>query len=145
MVAAFCLGYGRLGRWLRNSLAAVAGALVVAAGAFSIASAIRSTWVAGALVGVVVLIGLATWPPAVSGGVVNPYPYVLMPFGSLVAIGAAGVGLCAIDYLAGPLLFVRRVQWTMGFSPAVGVRAGRRKDMAAARKARTPQTRKTLL
>ena len=37
------------------------------------------------------------------------------------------------------------VQWTMGFSAPAGLPAGRRKDMAAARKASTPHTRKTLL
>jgi hypothetical protein len=184
VVAAFCLSYGRLGRWLRHALAAVAVALVVAAGAFSIASAIRSTWVAAALVGVVVLVGLATWPPAAEQGSTAPAPrwetlarvlattavvlgltaaarllgphvagllacapvvlsvlaptthrrwgfpaartlvhgtlrslpgtlafgvvtaYGLMPLGPIVAISAAGVGLFAIDHLAGRLLTI---------------------------------------
>jgi hypothetical protein len=103
LVAAFCLSYGRLGRWLRNPLVAVAVALAVAASAFSITSQIRSTWLAAALVGAVVLIGLATWPPEAEQTSTAPAPRWETP-ARVLATTAVVLGLTAAARLLGPHL-----------------------------------------
>lgn len=58
---AFCLGYGRLGRWVRTPPAAAVTALIVAAAAFSFAAE-SSMWTAAVVTLAVVIAGLVTWP-----------------------------------------------------------------------------------
>ncbi|MFI5612885.1 hypothetical protein [Amycolatopsis sp. NPDC051903] len=96
VVAAFCLGYGRLGRRLRNPAAAVAVALGVAAGAFSIATELRSPWTAAGLTGAVVLAGLVAWPPVSGSDVAGRTPRWEMP----VRVGAAAAVVTALAVLA---------------------------------------------
>ena len=67
---AFCLGYGRLGRWVRTPTAAVVVALVVAAAAFSFA-ADSSPWTAAVVALAAVIAGLVTWT---APGPVEPSP-----------------------------------------------------------------------
>jgi hypothetical protein len=103
VVAAFCLGYGRVARRARRPAVAATVALAVAAAALSLVAEVRSPWLAAAVTGAVVLAGLVTWPPVPRIDTTTLPPRWEVP----VRVGAAAAvvtALAVLSSLLGPHL-----------------------------------------
>ncbi|WP_326837189.1 hypothetical protein VSH64_20200 [Amycolatopsis rhabdoformis] len=101
MVAAFCLGYGRLGRRLRTPAAAVTVALAVVAGAFSLGLEVPSPWAAAGLAFAITLAGLVTWPAVPPLDLVVRAPRWELPVRMAAAAGVVTV-LTVLGRALGP-------------------------------------------